>query len=157
MFVDKHLKTARAILREMEEKAAAGEPRATLDAMFDNFSASYAEAPERHRRFLRDEFAATEFWAKGKVWKDGDSYHRRFWEMDRDLRDLRRALVVESLMDGGNDTRDAIVGMDDLIVFARGSSMDYRPVFAEVAAMSSAVDRMGLGSMRALMESRSKA
>src|SRR5688572_2085804 len=157
MFFNKTLKAARVLLQEMEAKAAAGDARATLDRLFDDFAATYAEAPERHRRLLRREFAATECWVKGKVWKDGKSYHRRFWDIDRDLRDLKRALVLESLMDGGSDTRNAVMGMDDLIRFARGSSMDYRGVFAEVAAMSSPVDRMGLGSMRALMEARSRA
>ena len=64
--------------------------------------------------------------------------------------------MLESLTDGGDDTRDAIMAMDDLIVWARGDNIPHATVFAEVAAMSSTDDRLGMGSIRSLMEIRSK-
>jgi len=140
----------------MEAAAAAKEARAKLDELFDAFSKEYAVAPERHRQTLRESFAATTHWATGEVWKGGDSYFRRFSGLERDALDLRRALVLVSLTDGGSDTRDAIMAMDDLIVWAKGDGIGYANIFREVAAMSSPKNRWGMGSIRSLMEDRSK-
>ena len=140
----------------MEAAAAAKEARAKLDELFDKFTTAYAAAPERHRRRLRESFAATKYWATGEIWKGGESSFRRFSGLERDARDLRRALVLVSLMDGRNDTRDAITAMDDLIVWAKGDGIGYASIFKEVAAMSSPKNRWAMGSIRSLMEIRSK-
>ena len=62
--------------------------------------------------------------------------------------------MLESLLDGRHDTRDAIAAMDDFVVWARGDGIPYSDIFREVACMSSPKDRFGLGSIRSLMEAR---
>jgi hypothetical protein len=153
----RHMKAALRILTDMERAAAAGAARAHLDELFDTFSTEYAAAPERHRRKLREAFLGTKNWGGGEVWKNGATYFRRFSSLERDPRDLRRALVLVSLTDGGNDTRDAVMVMDDLIVWARGANITHEGIFAEIAGMSSPEDRFGMGSIRSLLEARGMA
>ncbi|MEV4508619.1 hypothetical protein AB0K00_06635 [Dactylosporangium sp. NPDC049525] len=62
--------------------------------------------------------------------------------------ELRARLVHLSARDQGSDTRDEILALQDLCDRARRSGIDAGPVLDEVAAMSSDLDRYGMGSMR---------
>jgi hypothetical protein len=138
----------------MERAFAAGATRERLDELFDLFAAEYAVAEETDREKLRDAFSASSNWSTGAVWRGGPSYYRRFSGLQRDPRDLRRALVIESLLDGRDDVRDSIMAMDDLVLWARGDDVPYAEIFREVARMSSPKARLGESSIRSLMEAR---
>src|SRR5688572_14571869 len=137
MDTDSPLTSGSLLLEEMERAFGAGATRDALDRLFDRFIAQYAMAQEKDRAILRDAFSATTSWSSGAIWRGGESYYRRFSGVQRDPQDLRRALVLESLLDGREDTRDAIAVMDDLIVWARGDNIPYSEIFREVASMGS--------------------
>lgn len=67
------------------------------------------------------------------------------WDSAADFRDR---LIHLSARDQGADTRDEILALRDLCDRARRAGIDPRPILAEVAALSSDVDRYGMGSMR---------
>jgi hypothetical protein len=62
--------------------------------------------------------------------------------------ELRARLIHLSARDQGADTRDEIVSLKALCDKARRLGIDVDPIIDEVAAMSSEVDRCGMGSMR---------
>lgn len=64
---------------------------------------------------------------------------------------FRARLILLSARDQGADTRDEILALRDLCARARTAGIDVDPILDEVAAMSSDVDRYGMGSMRAVL------
>ncbi|MFD1365569.1 hypothetical protein [Actinoplanes sichuanensis] len=64
---------------------------------------------------------------------------------------VRRQIVHLSALDQGNDARDLIVALDDLVRRARGDGIDVESILLEVAGMSAAEDRMGMGSTREIL------
>lgn len=64
---------------------------------------------------------------------------------------FRAALIHFSARDQGSDTRDEVLGLRDLCARARQAGVDVDPVLAEVAELSSDVDRYGMGSTRAIL------
>jgi hypothetical protein len=65
--------------------------------------------------------------------------------------EFRARLVHLSARDQGADTRDEILALQDLCNRARQAGLDVDPILDEVAAMSSDVDRYGMGSMRSVI------
>jgi hypothetical protein len=65
--------------------------------------------------------------------------------------DFRAHLVHLSARDQGADTRDEILTLQDLCGQARQAGIDVDPILDDVAAMSSDIDRYGMGSMRTLI------
>jgi hypothetical protein len=65
--------------------------------------------------------------------------------------EFRAHLVHLSARDQGADTRDEILGLQDLCERAHRAGIDVDPILDEVAAMSSDVDRYGMGSMRSVI------
>jgi hypothetical protein len=65
--------------------------------------------------------------------------------------EFRAHLVHLSARDQGADTRDEIVTLQHLCDQARRVAIDVDPILEEVAAMSSDVDRYGMGSMRSII------
>lgn len=61
---------------------------------------------------------------------------------------FRDHLIHLSARDQGADTRDEILGLQDLCEQARQAGIDIDPILDDVAAMSSTEDRYGMGSMR---------
>jgi hypothetical protein len=62
--------------------------------------------------------------------------------------DFRARLIHMSARDQGPDTRDEILALWDLCERALRAGIDVGPILDEVAAISSDVDRYGMGSMR---------
>ena len=62
--------------------------------------------------------------------------------------ELRARLVHLSARDQGGDARDEILQLQDLCERAARAGIDAGPVLDEVAAMSSDLDRYGMGSTR---------
>jgi hypothetical protein len=65
--------------------------------------------------------------------------------------EFRARLVHLSARDQGPDTRDEILALQDLCARAEQAGIDVDPILDEVAAMSSDVDRYGMGSMRSVI------
>jgi hypothetical protein len=61
---------------------------------------------------------------------------------------FRGHLIHLSARDQGADTRDEILTLDALCARAEEVGLDLAPILSEVAAMSSDVDRYGMGSTR---------
>src|ERR1700755_3120581 len=131
MGIDSALTSGLSLLEEMERAFDAGVPREDLDQLFDRFAEQYAAVREADREVLRQAFSTSRSWSTGAVWRGGESYYRRFSGLQREPRDLLRALVLESLLDGRDDTRDAIAVMDDLVVWARGDGIPHSEIFQD--------------------------
>lgn len=69
----------------------------------------------------------------------------------RTAEEFRAHLIVLSARDQGADTRDEILAVQDLCDRARRYGIDVDPILEEVAAISSDVDRYGMGSMRGVL------
>jgi hypothetical protein len=65
--------------------------------------------------------------------------------------EFRARLIHLSMRDQASDARDEIVTLQSLCSRARQAGIDVDPILDEVAAMSSDVDRYGMGSMRAMI------
>lgn len=65
--------------------------------------------------------------------------------------EFRSHLIHLSARDQGEDTRDEILVLQDLCARAEQAGIDVDPILDEVAAMSSDVDRYGMGSMRSVI------
>ena len=63
---------------------------------------------------------------------------------------VRSALLLLSVRDQGADTRDELVALWALCDDARAAGVDVDPLLREVAAISSDVDRYGMGSVRGI-------
>lgn len=64
---------------------------------------------------------------------------------------VRFALLVVSAHDQASDLRDDILTVQRLCADARAAGVDVDPLLREVGAMSSDVDRYGMGSVRDLL------
>jgi len=64
---------------------------------------------------------------------------------------FRLALLFESMADLRDDTRDVILAVHELCHAGRQAGIDVERYRNEIAALSSDVDRHGLGSMRSLL------
>ncbi len=62
-----------------------------------------------------------------------------------------RRLLELSVQDQGGDTRDMMVDLNDLCAQARDAGVDIRPLLLDAAALSSDVDRYGMGSTRGIL------
>ncbi|SNS88328.1 hypothetical protein SAMN05421812_102203 [Asanoa hainanensis] len=65
--------------------------------------------------------------------------------------EFRAELIRWAARDQGNDTRDELLRLRDLVEQARTAGVDLAPIVAEVAELSSTEDRYGMGSTRDLL------
>jgi hypothetical protein len=59
---------------------------------------------------------------------------------------LRQHLILFSIDDQGRDGRDALLALQAICQDAKGVGLEIAPVLREIAAMSSNVDKYGMGS-----------
>ncbi|WP_055589787.1 hypothetical protein [Peterkaempfera griseoplana] len=64
---------------------------------------------------------------------------------------FRQCLLRMSVDDQGADTRDMMVTLNGLCEQARDAGVDIRPLLLDVAALSSDVDKYGMGSTRDIL------
>lgn len=64
---------------------------------------------------------------------------------------FRFKLLHFSAIDQGADTRDALLAFRDICLQADQAGVDLQPVLIEIAAMSSDVDKYGMGSTRKIL------
>ncbi|GIE97263.1 hypothetical protein [Paractinoplanes rishiriensis] len=65
--------------------------------------------------------------------------------------EFRRRLLAVSAADQGNDARDVMLSLRDLVARAAALGIDPAPALRDAAALSSDVDHYGMGSMRQLL------
>jgi len=104
-------------------------------------------------RAVIDLYAAGDESPRAAIRRLFDRYPRFRWaaHLPREwstAEEFRAHLIHLSARDQGADTRDEILTLRDLCDRARRYGIDVDPILDEVAAMSSAVDRYGMGSMR---------
>jgi hypothetical protein len=85
-----------------------------------------------------------------------DQYTSFRWaaHLPRDVRtadDFRARLVHLSARDQAADPRDEILTLQSMCDQARQAGVDINPILDEVAALSSDIDRYGMGSMRSII------
>lgn len=64
---------------------------------------------------------------------------------------FRLQLLLFSMLDQGSDSRDAILALQALCSTARSGGVDVVPILQEVAALSSEMNRYGMGSTRGML------
>ncbi|MEU1179823.1 hypothetical protein ABZ464_19620 [Streptomyces sp. NPDC005820] len=64
---------------------------------------------------------------------------------------FRQRLLHLSARDHDGDTRDELLTLHDLCAEAREAGVDIRPLLLEVAALSSAENKYGMGSIRSIL------
>ncbi|MER6420933.1 hypothetical protein [Streptomyces sp. NPDC001137] len=64
---------------------------------------------------------------------------------------FRQRLLEMSVEDQGRDARDMMVALNDLCGQAHSAHIDIRPLLLNVAALSSDVDKYGMGSTRSIL------
>ena len=118
------------------ERAAA----ATLTALIDEYSTTN----DAGRRTIRGLFERYRWFTWGVHFEGPANTADAF----------RRQLLHLSARDQFPDTRDELLALWQLCREAAGAGVDTAAILAEVAALSSAVDRYGMGSMRYLLANR---
>ena len=64
---------------------------------------------------------------------------------------LRQHLILFSMQDQGQDSRDALLTLQEICRAAAAARVDTTPVLREVAALSSSADKYGMGSTRDML------
>lgn len=64
---------------------------------------------------------------------------------------FRDHLILFSIKDHEQDTRDALILLDSLCEKARSAGVNTGPILKEIAELSSAVNKYGMGSTRSLL------
>ncbi|MFC6018904.1 hypothetical protein ACFP2T_22190 [Plantactinospora solaniradicis] len=101
----------------------------------------YGEGDESTRTAIRELFARY----RSFRWAVGPSY-------PADTPDRFRGwLLLLSARDQGADTRDELLTLSDVCREATAAGVEIGPILHEVAALSSDVDRYGMGSMRNIL------
>jgi len=127
----------RAAPPAVEEAGVSGEAQVVLRALIQR----YAEGDGAERRAIRGLF---------------DQYGAFRWaahlpERADTAEGLRTQLLHLSARDHDSDTRDELLRLGDLLAEARAAGVDIDPVLTEVAALSSDIDRYGMGSIRTIL------
>jgi hypothetical protein len=134
---DAFMNMGAAIQADLERLAVDDQAEAVLRAVIE----LYAAGDETVRAAVRQLFDRyTSFrWA---------AHLPRDWDT---AEEFRARLVHLSARDQNADTRNEILALQDLCNRARQVGIDVDPILDEVAAMSSDVDRYGMGSMRSVI------
>lgn len=125
------------IQADLARLAVDDQAEAVLRAVIDLYTAG-DETVRTGLRRLFDRYASFR-WA---------AHLPRAWDS---AEDFRARLVHISARDQGADTRDEVMALQDLCTQARQAGIDIDPILTEVAAISSNVDRYGMGSMRSII------
>ena len=134
------------LLHTLDALAGRESSRGRLDEVFDELVQRYLVLRPIERERLRRAYLDCEHWGRHDFWMNHDSYELRF-RARAEAADLKRALAHLSLSDGAPDTRDALLSVSDLLAHAQSQDIEWQPLFACMAAVSSDEDH-GVGSMR---------
>jgi hypothetical protein len=118
--------------------------RPEAETLLAELSAAYAQGPEETRTAIRRLFAECRSFAWAALWS------RQVAGAD----DLRQRLILFSMQDQGRDSRDALLTLQGICSEAAAAGVDAAPMLREVAALSSTVNRYGMGSTRDMLLSQ---
>ncbi|WP_328444284.1 hypothetical protein [Amycolatopsis sp. NBC_00438] len=99
-------------------------------------------------RALLDHYATGGDDARAAVRALFERYPSFRWAVSLPDADFRTRLLHFSACDQGADPRDELLALNALCAAALADGVDVRPVLREVAALSSPVDKYGMGSTR---------
>jgi hypothetical protein len=102
-------------------------------------------------RALLDHYATGDDDARTAVRALFERYTSFRWAVYLPDADFRTQLLHFSARDQGADTRDELLELNGLCAEAREAGVDLGPVLREVAALSSPVDKYGMGSTRDIL------
>ena len=105
----------------------------------------YSATDETSRDALRQLFAHN----KALAWASGWTSIRQI--SPSNASEFRNQLLLFSLIDQGQDSRDAILEIAYLIDRAKANGIDTTPILTEIAALSSDHNKYGMGSTRQMM------
>lgn len=72
------------------------------------------------------------------------------WALDT-ASGFQRQLLLFSILDQSQDTRDAILWLQDICAKAESAGVQIKPILAETAKLSSAFNKYGMGSTKDLL------
>jgi hypothetical protein len=124
-------------IRPLEEAGIESEVHTLLENLMPYYAQGTAQQREEVRALLQKCSAFR--WAasfRGKA-DSADSF--------------RMDILLLSACDLGSDTRDTILRLRHLCRVARGAGVDIAPILTEIAAISSDIDKYGMGSVRTLL------
>jgi len=115
--------------------------RHQVESLLNELIAAYAPGTEETRAAIRRMFAEYSSFA----WAAALSTPRT------SAASLREHLILFSMQDQGRDSRDALLTLQDICREASAVGVDTAPILREVAAMSSAANKYGMGSTRDML------
>ncbi|MGJ8667108.1 MAG: hypothetical protein ACSHW7_12135 [Patiriisocius sp.] len=74
------------------------------------------------------------------------------YEDDIKVESFKDNFIKLIIQDLGNDTRDALLEIEELIEYAKENNIDYVSTIKEVIPYSNSVDKHGMGSMKSILE-----
>ena len=104
----------------------------------------YAKSNEQDRVRIRQFFSEYRSFAWAAALK----------EPKTTLGGLRQNLVLFSMQDQGQDSRDALLSLQELCREAAKARIEIAPLLREISAISSTIDRYGMGSTRDMLLSQ---
>jgi len=115
--------------------------RADAEVLVNDITNTYAHSDAPARQTIRELFVQYQAfaWAAPSPWPltvpDG----------------LRRHLLMFSIVDQGQDSRDAILTLKHIVATAKAGHVDVTPVLKDVATLSSDVNKFGMGSTSGML------
>jgi hypothetical protein len=139
-------------MRELEQEVArldaVLEPIAKRPYDGEPFEVVLPPGARETLRGLLDHYATGDDDARTAVRALFERYPSFRWAVYLPDADFRTQLLHFSARDQGADARDELLALGALCAEARDAGVDVRPVLREIAALSSPVDKYGMGSTR---------
>jgi hypothetical protein len=115
--------------------------RMEVENLLPELIAAYAKAKEQERATIRRFFSEYSSFAWAAALK----------EVKRTATGLRQHLILFSMQDQGKDSRDAQLALQELCREATTARIAIVPLLREIAAISSTIDKYGMGSTRDIL------
>jgi hypothetical protein len=124
-------------ISQLEQQILANyNPYAESAEVYDKLCPYYWAAPSEMRIAIRTMFKKKLYWAEIAPFKYVDTVITRL-ETTPDINTLRMGLAAMSIEDCTTDYRDTLMALKNLAKAAKRASIDAKPQFLEIAALSS--------------------
>jgi len=115
--------------------------RNEAEKLLAELSAAYKQGPEKTRASIRRFFSEHRSFAWAAEWS----------RPQPGVEGLIQRLVLFSMQDQAQDSRDALLAIQAICREAVSAGLDAAPLLREVAALSSTVNKYGMGSTRDML------
>ena len=119
---------------------------AAAEALLNELFGAYLNGTDETREAIRELFVQYRAFA----WAVNLS------ERPRTAGAFRRHLVLFSIKDQGRDSRDALLTLGEICHEAEAAGVDTCPLLEEIAAISSSIERFGMGSTQQMLLKQSR-